>query len=72
MRMKHAEHGYHNASGSEIEELKKSGWVEVTEDDWKKIIANKNKKEPENIESVIIEPQQEAVKGKPGRKPKHF
>lgn len=74
MLMRHEVNGWHNASGLEVEEMKKNGWIEVTEAEHLAIIAAKRKAKDEPLKevSVIIEPQQEAVKGKPGRKPKHF
>jgi len=60
--------GWHNATQSEIEEMKKNGWEESSEEERTKFIAAKN--QPIVEKSVTIEPQREA-KGKPGRKPKN-
>ena len=66
--MRHNEHGYHNASGLEFEDMKKNGWIEFSEEDRKKLIDAK--KNPNKIEYVIITAQDTPAKGKPGRKPK--
>lgn len=68
--------GWAYALGAEIEELKKQGWVESSEEERMKIIEAKRKaievkNEPLKAEPAIIEQQQEVVKGKPGRKPKN-
>jgi hypothetical protein len=70
MLMRHNEHGWHNATGLESEDMKKNGWVEVSEEERRKIIDAKNS--PQNVETVIIEPQDVPAKGKPGRKPKNL
>lgn len=63
--------GWTYALGAEIEELKKQGWVESSEEERLAIIDEKRKAINAPEKSVIIETQQEAVKGKPGRKPKN-
>lgn len=68
MLMKHSEHGWQNASSLEAEEMKKNGWAESSYEELANVIAAKNA--PKIEEAAIIEPQQEAVKRKPGRKPK--
>lgn len=64
--------GWCYAIGAEIEELKKQGWIESSEEERLAIIEEKRKSINANGKSVIVEPIQEAVKGKPGRKPKNF
>lgn len=68
MLMRHNEHGYHNASGLEVEDMKKNGWIEFSEAERKQLIDDK--KSPIKAESVIITAQDTPAKGKPGRKPK--
>lgn len=68
--------GWCYALGAEIEELKKQGWAESSEEERLAIIEEKRKSltletAPKVVETAIIEQQQEAVKGKPGRKPKN-
>lgn len=70
MLMRHENHGWHNAVGSEIEEMKKNGWIESSYEEHAKFVAakytvNEVKKE---IPAVI---QAIPVRGKPGRKPKN-
>lgn len=61
--------GWANASGQEEADLKSFGFVESSEEERQSIISKKhNIKE----ESATIAPAREAVKGKPGRKPKNF
>lgn len=77
MLMKHDLNGLKDASGAEVEEMKKNGWYEYGYEQHAKDCAAKYAKTStelvvEQAETVIIKPQQEAVKGKPGRKPKHF
>lgn len=68
MLMRHDVNGWHNASGPEIEDMKKNGWIESSYEEYKKVIDAK--KAPKHEEPVIIEAQDATVKGKPGRKPK--
>lgn len=69
MLMRHNGHGWHNASGLEVEELKKLGWIESSYEEHQKVV--EAKKNPQKAESAIIEAQVIA-KGKPGRKPKNL
>jgi len=43
MILKHDKHGYHNATGSEVESMKKNGWYEITIEQRLAEIANKGK-----------------------------
>ena len=61
--------GWANAEGQDAIDLKAQGYVESSEEERQRIIAKKHKPV---AESVTIAPQQEVVKGKPGRKPKTF
>ena len=70
MLMRHDEHGWHNANGIEIEEMKKNGWIESSYAEYQKVVDAK--KSPKQKEAVIIEPQDAPAKGKPGRKPKLY
>lgn len=66
MLMQHPEHGWHNASDLEKDEMKKNGWLESSEEERQKLIAAKVGK------GVIIATQDAPTRGKPGRKPKLF
>lgn len=68
--MQHDDHGWHNATSLEAEEMKKNGWVERSEEYRQKIIDAK--KQPKKVEAVIIDAQDVPAKGKPGRKPKLY
>lgn len=70
MLMRHIEHGWHNATSLEAEDMKANGWVETTEAERNKIIKAKNA--PKVQETVIITPQDTPAKGKPGRKTKLY
>lgn len=71
MLMKHDLNGLKDASGSEVEEMKKNGWYEYSYEQHAKDCAAKYAKNAEKVsESDTIKPTREAVKGKPGRKPK--
>lgn len=70
MLMRHDEHGWHQATGLEVEDMKKNGWIETSDAERKKIIDAK--KSPQKVEADIIEPQDAPAKGKPGRKPKNL
>ena len=63
--MNHPENGWHNASTLEIDEMKKNGWVESSEEERQKIILNKGCSEPKPTEDGIIE-----VQNIPENKPK--
>ena len=43
--MMHKDHGFHIASGGEIEVLEKAGWKECTDEMYAEILANKFPKE---------------------------
>lgn len=70
MLMRHPDNGWHNASGIEVEEMKKNGWIESSYEEYQKVIDAK--KSPQLKEAVIIEPQDAPAKGKPGRKSKNL
>jgi len=65
--------GWANAEGQDSIDLKAQGYVESSEEERQKIIESKKRKiDKPIVESVTIAPQQEAVRRKPGRKPKNF
>lgn len=68
--MQHPDHGWHNATSLEVEDMKKNGWIERSEEFRQKIIDSK--KSPKKQENVIITPQDAPEKGKPGRKRKNL
>lgn len=68
MLMRHDQHGWHNAGGIEVEEMKKNGWIESSYEELQKVIDAKKK--PQN--DVIITAQDAPERGKPGRKPKNL
>lgn len=70
MLMKHEKHGWHNALGIEVEDMKKNGWEESSYDELKAIIAAKTAQKVN--EDDTIEVQDAPAKGKPGRKPKIY
>lgn len=70
MLMRHPDNGWHNASGLEVEDMKKNGWIESSDEEYQKVITAK--KSPQNKEADIIEPQDAPAKGKPGRKSKNL
>lgn len=63
MLMRHNEHGWHNASDLEREDMKKNGWIESSDAEYQEVIA---KKLALTIKSDTIAPQ-EAPKAKLGR-----
>lgn len=72
--------GWMYASGADVDALKAQGWVESSDEERSAIIEEKRKAKAEwsvvkvpvqdDKKSATIAVQQEAVKGKPGRKPK--
>ena len=64
MLMRHKEHGWHNASDLEKDDMKKNGWIESINSEYQEVIAMK--KLALTPKSDIIEPQ-EAPKAKLGR-----
>ena len=66
MLFRHPEHGWHHSG--EIEAMKKAGWIESSDEEFKAHVAAKNKpKEPEKLEEPekLKEPQK-----RPGRPPR--
>lgn len=68
MLMRHPDHGWHNASGLEFEEMKKNGWIESSYEEHAKFVAAKRAAKET---SETPEAPQVKLKGKPGRKPKN-
>ena len=64
MLMRHTEHGWHNASDLEREDMKKNGWIESSDAEYQEVIAKK--KLALTTKDDTIEPQ-EAPKAKLGR-----
>mgnify|MGYP001583423616 CR=1 FL=1 len=69
MLMRHPMQGWHNAMSSEVEEMKKNGWLESSYEERAKIVAAKYAPQSETTETP--ETLQEKPNGKPGRKPKN-
>ena len=63
MLMRHTEHGWHNASDLEREDMKKNGWIESSDAEYQEVI---KKKLALTTKDDTIEPQ-EAPKAKLGR-----
>jgi hypothetical protein len=61
MLMRHKSHGWHNANGAEVEEMKKNGWVESSVKEQLEVIAAKFKpvEEVEVIKPRIGRPRKE-------------
>ncbi len=80
MLMRHEEHGWHDATDREVAELKKIGWVTVSDAERKAIIDKKRaamlgieQNDCDMFKSAIIDAQRETpARGRPGRKPKNF
>ena len=66
MLMRHPDNGWHNASSLEVEEMKKNGWIESSNEEYQKVIAAK--KMPKKVDNITVVPDS-YIKGKPGRKP---
>jgi len=47
MLMKHENGGWHDASGHEVEEMKKNGWIESSYKEYAAVVAKKTQK-PDN------------------------
>ena len=60
--MNHPENGWHNATELESQEMKKTGWIESSEEERQKIIAAKSGKTQSAPEET-----EEEHKAKPGR-----
>lgn len=63
MLMRHQENGWQDVPYSEVEAMKKNGWIESSYEEFAKVGAAKHTTPPEA--------PQVKLKGKPGRKPKH-
>jgi len=63
MLMRHKDHGWHNASDLEKDDMKKNGWIESSDAEYQEVI---KKKLALTNKSDTIEPQ-EAPKAKLGR-----
>lgn len=75
MLMRHPMQGWHNADTSEIEEMKKNGWLESSPEEHARFVAAKHATK-DSTNNVIAIPEtpvaiQVPMKGKPGRKPKN-
>lgn len=54
MLMKHDEHGFKDAVGIEVEDMKKNGWYEYSYEQLKVDIANKHKKPDNTVQSKDV------------------
>jgi len=45
MLMKHDNGGWHDASGAEVEDMKKNGWVESSYNEYAAVVAKKTQKQ---------------------------
>ena len=58
MLMRHAEHGWHNASDLEKDDMKKNGWIESSDAEYQEVI---KKKLALTAKSDTIAPQAVAI-----------
>lgn len=75
MLMRHPNHGWHDASGADVEVMKKNGWIESSYEEHAKVVAAKHATK-DSTSNAIATPEtpvviQVPMKGKPGRKPKN-